>query len=353
MIDRIKDNYFQMIDDYNEKYKSDHWVKMFSKNKFDQFNFENFRKKNFWGINLSHGMEDFLGFYDTAQELFKLLKIVPMEKVKDLVETKVGNADTYTFGDLKINFNEICIINQIYRVKNYLNSDQKIVCEIGGGFGSLASKIKKIYPNKTIILIDLPESLVLQNFYLSRLFPKNKFFLYSDLNNKDSSKIKISEYDFILLPPWSKDKLLKKNSVDIVINSRSFMEMDKKVIKEYFNFIHEIIKIDGIFYCLNKKEKIINNIPIRIAEYPYDENWEIKFCEQNNMHPNMYDIIARRAEIKNYETFNILKNLERKNSHLPKKNFYFFFSVILRKILNLIMFFVPKKLILKIFKIYY
>ena len=352
MIERIKKNYFEMIKDYDQKSKSDHWIKMFSKNNFEKFNLENFRKRNLRGISLSYGMEDWLNFYDTLQELMGLLKILPPDEIKNLVDVRVGNPDYYSFGNLKINYNEISILKQFLKINKYLNSEQKLICEIGGGFGSLASKIKKIYPDKTMILIDLPETLVLQTYYLSTLFPKQNFCLYDDLNNLDFDKIKNNSFDFILLPPWSINKLSKKFSIDFFINSRSMMEMDKKVIKDYFNFIHEMIRVNGIFYCLNKKEKMINNTPIRIAEYPYDNKWEVKQCEQAE-NPNMYEIITKRTDLENLNFQKILKSLDKKNSQIITKNFTYYIKKTLRIILDSIMVFVPKSLILKIFKIYY
>ena len=58
-----------------------------------------------------------------------------------------------------------------------------MICEIGQGFGLLASKLLKINKFK-VILIDLPESNLITAFYLKSVYPKKKIVMDIDLKNK-------------------------------------------------------------------------------------------------------------------------------------------------------------------------
>jgi len=64
-------------------------------------------------------------------------------------------------------------------------------------------------------------------------------------------------------------------SIDMVINHRSMMEMNWHTINNYFNHIHRITKIGGIFHCVNRFQKTSVGEDIRIKKYPFDEYWKI------------------------------------------------------------------------------
>ena len=146
MLDKIKSNYFEMVKKYDQKSKSDHWEQFFSKrnlNKLEKFDLSHFRKKNIWGYSHNQGMEDNFGFHETMISLIDLLNESGKEEVKNLIELDVGKPKQYSFGDIRANYHEIITIKQLNKINKYLNENHKVVCEIGGGFGSLASKLKK------------------------------------------------------------------------------------------------------------------------------------------------------------------------------------------------------------------
>ena len=354
--ERIKENYFHMIEEYKGREKSDHWKNYFDKNfknKIEKFNLSEFRKKNLFSKRLTAGMEDVFGFYDTLSPLINFISENNKQDLVDLSDISVGKPNFYNFNGIKTNYNEIFIIRQMITIYNSLNKNHKYICEIGGGFGSLASKLKKKINDSTIILIDLPESLILQTYYLNQIYPNSKFCLYDDflkLNNQQLNKL---DYDFVLIPPWVKNKLVGNLEIDCFINSHSFQEMDKDVVNDYFNFIQKTIAINGIFYCLNKYSKLINKIDIKISEYPYDSNWKVLKSNAGWQQPNMHEIITVRESVKSNEISNLLKGLKKGNPSVLNLNLKTYIKIFIRKILNIFMFFVPKKIIFQLFKIYY
>ena len=353
---RIKENYFHMIKEYANEEKSDHWNLFFNKkfkNKIEKFDLNNFRKKKFFNKNLTDGMEDHMGFYDTLFPLIDLLSESNKKELIDFSEVKIGKPSFYNFNGIESNYNELFIIRQMRTIYNHLNKNHKYICEIGGGFGSLASKLKQKKKDSTIILIDLPESLILQTYYLGRLFPDKKFCLYDDFLKLKNEQIKELDFDFVLIPPWVKDRLVNNLKIDCFINSHSFQEMDKNVVNDYFNFIHKTIAINGIFYCLNKYSKKINKIDIKISEYPYDEKWKVISSNEGWQQANMHEIVTVRENVESEQISKLLSGLKKENPSMFKFNIISNFKVILRKIIDFFMFFIPKKIILKIFKIYY
>ena len=121
----------------------------------------------------------------------------------------------------------------------------------------------KKYSNLCIIIIDLPEAIILQSYYLLKLYPEKKFCFYNDFIKLSPDELKSNNYDFIIIPPWTKQKIINLFKIDYFINTHSFQEMDKEIVSDYFKFINKTIRVNGIFYCLNKYSKTINNKPIK------------------------------------------------------------------------------------------
>ena len=66
-------------------------------------------------------------------------------------------------------------IKFIYDIKDKILLKKKnIICEIGGGYGSMIGKLIKLH-NSKVILIDLPEANFISHYLLKKLFPKKKF----------------------------------------------------------------------------------------------------------------------------------------------------------------------------------
>ena len=131
--------------------------------------------------------------------------------------------------------------NEIYSqiINKYIKNDKhNIIIDLGGGYGKFAYYCLRNLKKYTFIDFDIPETLTLATYYLSKSFPEKKVFLYGDekLNN-----INIKDYDLIFLPPWEIEKI-RNDSVELVINRNSLGEMDQAAAKNYINHIHRITK---------------------------------------------------------------------------------------------------------------
>ena len=356
MIQKIEENYRLMVENYQEKHKSDHWVGRYKASKLGEkkfIDYQNFRKPKLFGNNLSTGFNDEFGFISTMNMLIDLLYSKSDIDVKEFSEVKIGNPKFYNFGDFSTTYNELRIIKIFNELNKYIDSNTDIICEIGGGYGSLASKIKKKYLKKTLILIDLPETLIIQSYYLTTMFPNLKYCFYENFKKLSFNEIKNKKFDFIFIPPWEKNKLIGQNYIDLFINSVSFQEMDQNVILEYFDFIQKSISSNGIFYNLNKNEKIINKVPIRISEYPYDKYWKIIDRKVDSHNPNLHQVITKRVQNENHSFYEEIKVIPKINPSKFKWSPQNFVKITVRYILNILMFFFPKKILYKLFKIYF
>ena len=136
--------------------------------------------------------------------------------------------------------------NQIYATNllNYLDNEKNKFFELGAGYGKLAYYILKKAKNCTYIDFDIPESLVLAAYYLSKCFPDKKNFFYGE--NKFDKKIE-NEYNLIFLPPWEIENL-ETNSFNLAINKNSLGEMNPETAKNFLSHIHRVSKY---FFSMN------------------------------------------------------------------------------------------------------
>lgn len=178
--------------------------------------------------------------------------------------------------------------------KYVLNKNIKSFCEIGGGFGSLQELVIKNY-NIKLLSIDLPEANLMNTYYLKNNFPNKKFYLYDDYLKKNFFTYKdFIKNDIIILPPNC--KIDNKINIDLFINTRSMMEMNYNIIKKYFNFIHKHISKNGYFLNINRYEKTSVGYPIRIHEYPYDNNWKV-IKSKSSFNQNWIHFLLTKREV--------------------------------------------------------
>jgi putative sugar O-methyltransferase len=146
--------------------------------------------------------------------------------------------------------------------------DQSIVAEIGGGFGGLLYYLMKSNPEVHCINFDLPEVLMIAQYYLMMSFPEKQFLLYDEAREKTSiNQRDLKVYDVILLPNFCLPKM-DRMSVDVFVNTHSLSEMSYPTVEEYISQISRVTK--KYFYHENSEVK-------REIGYGYKETTSSEF----------------------------------------------------------------------------
>ena len=304
------------------------WQKHFNSKKFeDENNLINFRKNQV----LSEGLDDATNLQNKLN-LMEVLEFFNQEFLKKNLPTKnIGNSNfSINFLGFYFDYGIIHHLKWFEEISKIIFKKSKIICEIGGGFGSLARIIINNYETK-YILMDLPEANLLSSFYLKEHFPKKKFYLYNNYLEDPLLK-NLDNYDIFILPPWCGFE--KSIKIDCFINTRSMMEMNKNIIKKYFDLIHTHISSDGFFLNINKYEYNLNqhdhNLSVEekiyIHEYPYDNNWDVVISKSAFLQWHIHFLLTQRK----FENFNnnikdelnkikiIHENLKEKYNHRKK-----------------------------------
>ena len=307
----------------------------YSNKRFKSGNFDlwkEMKKGEFPDLIKEENAQNFLDFI--TKQLKNLIQTTDVEYVVSNCIGKIGNPVVYNMNikaanskNYKVRFNvhdhddiyySWFIVNQL----NHLDQEKPIICEIGSGYGGLASKIKNNLKKSKIIIFDLPEVNAVQSYYLINTFPQQKIFGYQDFLQY-GSKIFDEDFDFLIMPGWAANDLLKHTEVDAFINVRSMMEMNSSVIEEYFGVIQDRLRENGLFACINRYMKTVfthsNNTEInRIADYPFDDYWSPLYSCPSHIQPHIHVLIAKREREKPKYPFKELLRTIRPNAYFRK-----------------------------------
>tara|TARA_A100001015_G_scaffold284154_1_gene350258 strand:- start:1351 stop:2445 length:1095 start_codon:yes stop_codon:yes gene_type:complete len=294
--------------------QSIHWDSYYKENRkfYNLDNLINFRKNQI----LSEGLDDAINLQNSFDLLEALKNFDGNFLRKHLPEKNVGNC-YYSLNILGywFDYGIIHSLKWYEEIEKYIKNDS-VILEIGGGFGSLARIIINDKKCK-YFLIDLPEANLISNYYLQNYFPEKKIFNYSDYKEKLLEDV-IQNFDIFILPPGTLDK--QNIKFDFIINSRSFMEMNKKTIKEYFDLIQSKVKSDGYFLNINRYLKSTVGEDIKFDEYPYDNLWNVEISKKSFLQDHMHFLLAQR-QINEGNIKNELLKLKNSKKKYKRKTF--------------------------------
>ena len=325
---------------YNNKInllnKSKHWQTYYNSQNFNLENLKNFRNSK---SKLSAGLDN-TGANISLKVFAEIIdKVSESYLLKNLNKQNIGNSDfLIPYKNVLLDSNKLTHIYWFWIIENKILKQNKIgnICEIGGGYGSFSELFIKNY-NTKVFLIDLPEANLMSTYYLKKLFPEKTFYLFDNyLKNKFLSKSDFDDYDIIILPPnCNIDKEIK---IDFFINTRSMMEMNYEAIKSYFILIQDHSIDGGFFLNINRYEKNTVGHPIRIAEYPYDNCWNVIISETSFNQKKIHFLLTQRT-FENSKK-NIIKELDKikatkgefyRSQKISNKILKFFFTTRLLK----------------------
>ena len=283
----LNDNFLEISNQRFSKNKDDLW-KQLRRGQISDIIFEN-RDRKVIEREINH-LRRIIAFTDLKFVIKNCITdagspVTTKIKIEHEGQSHIVNYNKHDMGDL---YHSWLILQQIGEFKNY----NPIICEIGGGYGGLASKIKSNVKGAKIVMLDLPEVNAYQTFYLSRVFDGAIIKGYKDLS-EEGMNVFANKFDFLILPGWTINQL-PSAYVDSYINVRSMMEMSKDNLEFYFKSIQTSLKIEGTFSCFNRYIKPVGNFENRFNLYPFDDDWKILMSQPSALQPHIHQLIVKR-----------------------------------------------------------
>ncbi|MEF2230136.1 MAG: putative sugar O-methyltransferase [Pseudodesulfovibrio sp.] len=200
-----------------------------------------------------------LGWMTIALYLLKLpdrLALLRRLPAAVAVARRMGHPFTYNC------FRSLCTYVSVLRERELSR-----VAIIGDGWGYLAGLIRHFEPRAAVFLIDLGKTLTFQVSLLGKAFPEAELHL---VDEGGLNPAEVGEGAFVFCPAESVREM-EAMRFDLFINVASMQEMTMPVIEEYFRFMRGTLRSGGLFYCCNRKEKVLPcGSVIRFHAYPWD-----------------------------------------------------------------------------------
>jgi|SRR5271170_181728 len=196
-----------------------------------------------------------------------LLKTQGRCSIRELSGPKVGNPfGLYLNGTLiraGATYQHYCAC----RISSFLDSARPIVAEIGGGFGGMAYYLLRDRPNLTYFDFDVPESIALTSYYLSKAFPQLRIRFFGE---PDSISDQAAD---VVLMPLSELSSVRAESFDIVFSFHAMSDLSRNASQHYLHIVNRVTR--GLFLYGGNRSAIdaINKTISR--DYPLAEPPEI------------------------------------------------------------------------------
>jgi hypothetical protein len=200
-------------------------------------------------------------FIEATGRCYDFWKVVMNQQVEVVELPDVGNPWGCKIENSIVSTAQFKLHYHASQVYNLVKDEERpVVLEIGGGFGGLGYYLFKMGFKGVYLNFDLPESLILSEYFLMKSFKEKNTLIYDGQNRLSSEDM--DSHDIILMPNFML-KDLPELSVDLVVNTRSFSEMPYNTVDEYMSQIDKVCT--KYFYHDNA------NIKSHEFELPADE----------------------------------------------------------------------------------
>jgi putative sugar O-methyltransferase len=167
-------------------------------------------------------------------------------------------------------------MNSLIEADPAILTEPVIVVDLGAGWGRMGYALKKVNPNCTYVICDLPEALLVSSTYLPKLVPHEKFHYFSKNRSiREFNKETFKNGGVFFLGAQDLE-CFADNTVNFFISIASFQEMTPKQVNEYFDLIDR--KVNGVFYTQQLFEAKTHTWQIGeisgYKEYPFRSNWK-------------------------------------------------------------------------------
>ncbi len=163
-------------------------------------------------------------------------------------------------------FRQVCSLALLER---HLTRDMRCkrlnVLMIGDGYGVLSALFKELFPDSTIVMVDIGRVLLFQANYCQKAHPNYIHKLVSRDVGADS-------IDFMYCPAEHL-AMLERFEFDIAVNIASMQEMNSSTIADYFTFLRKHLRPGNLFYCCNRESKtLVEGEVSTFLDYPWQDD---------------------------------------------------------------------------------
>jgi putative sugar O-methyltransferase len=230
--------------------------------------------------------------------LFLYYKHVRQLDVDGFLETNEdpavgGTFDQETLFGRRCSLDFLQSVEEAYRIRDsWVKAGRvgapRVIVELGAGYGRLAYVCRKLMPDCSYVILDLPEALICAQSWLRRVLgtdivPYESTRAATQLGREQLAGGKV----FFLLP--HKIEQLKQDCADVFVNIYSFAEMPPPAIANYFRHLDRIT--DGIFYTKQRQFELneFDGVSVSEESYPVPARWRLLFRSASTLYEHFFE----------------------------------------------------------------
>ncbi len=218
-----------------------------------------------------------------------------LEILKNLKEPMLGNPigicykDNFITQDL---CNSVVEVNTIMEFVTSKPGEKLRIMELGAGHGRVANVLLHAAPNIQVVIVDIPPTLYVSQWYLTSLYPGHRIFKFRDFSDYNEIKQEFEASSIAFLSP-AQVELLPDRTFDVFINISSLHEMNPGQISMWFDHIDRLCK--GLFYTKQwfESDNYFDGIVIRREDYPVKPHWKELLNRTNLIYPRLFETIYK------------------------------------------------------------
>jgi putative sugar O-methyltransferase len=203
-----------------------------------------------------------------------------------------GTGDQVSINGQLMSLDYLQSVEEAYHIKRAWTlagkpGDPRVIAELGAGYGRLGYVCRKLFPECTYVIFDLPEALICAHSWLSRVLP-GEVARYEDARNiKRLDRATLESKRVWLVGPQAIEGVAN-DALDAFVNIYSFAEMPPSSIANYFHHIDRTVR--GVFYTKQRGEEhnTQDDATIRHRDYPVPPRWRELFDEPSILYMNFF-----------------------------------------------------------------
>lgn len=219
------------------------------------------------------------------------------EGLLQLEEPERGANEIVTIQGRRYSTDLLQSIDEYYAITEGLPVEpgkQRIVLELGAGYGRLAWVFLKARPDVTYVIVDLPQSLFVAQEYLTAELPGLAVGRYEETRERGSfSRDELATRRLWFLEPWQLGRV-GTCVVDVFINVYSLQEMTHENIQAY---LCEVARLTTVRLFLKQhflEKNQYDKISVKQEDYDVPEGWVLQLDRTSRLYQHVFE---RRWEV--------------------------------------------------------
>ena len=204
-----------------------------------------------------------------------------------------GDADQEIFEGRSLSIDFLQSVEEAYFLRQAWTAagrsgEPRLIVELGAGYGRLAYVCRRMMPQCTYVILDLPEALTCSSSWLSKVLSEEVVpYTRSRVCEIFSREKLMSEKVWTL--GAHQIEAISDGAVDAFINIYSFAEMPRESIAGYFAHIDRITR--GVLYSKQRKleQNVHDQTSVSQKDYPVRDNWRMLFERTTTLYDNFFE----------------------------------------------------------------